>query len=126
MATPAKNQEKVGLSPFDRIKWFAVILIVIGGIWGNWQFDEFSVFYRALGLVALAVICVFIALQTEMGRNLWTLMRDARSEIRRVIWPTRPETVQTTAIVLILILVFALILWGLDSFLSWLVQLILR
>ena len=48
------------------------------------------------------------------------------SEIRRVVWPTRDETVQTTLIVLVLVLIFALILWLLDSGLSWVVSSILR
>ena len=49
-------------------------------------------------------------------------MREARAEIRRVVWPTRQQTTQTTGIVLVLILLFSLILWGLDSTLSWMVQ----
>ena len=61
-----------------------------------------------------------------MGRlssiNAWTLIKDARGEIRRVVWPTWEETTQTTMIVLVLVLIFALILWALDSLLSWLVS----
>ena len=53
---------------------------------------------------------------------MWDLAREARQELRRVVWPDRQQTTQTTGIVLILILLFALILWGLDSLLSWLVK----
>ena len=67
----------------------------------------------------------FTALTTERGQRVWNLARDARMELRRVVWPTRQETTNTTAIVLILILLFALILWGLDSGLSYLVQLVI-
>jgi preprotein translocase subunit SecE len=49
-------------------------------------------------------------------------MREARSEIRRVVWPSNQETTQTTLVVLVLVLIFALILWGLDSLLSWFVS----
>ncbi|MCH2411118.1 preprotein translocase subunit SecE [Myxococcota bacterium] len=42
--------------------------------------------------------------------------------MRRVVWPTRQETIQTTAVVILLMILFSLILWGLDSFLSWLVK----
>ncbi|MCY3884836.1 MAG: preprotein translocase subunit SecE [Gammaproteobacteria bacterium] len=109
----------------DRAKWFAVFAIVIAGIVGNWWFDGINVFYRALALVAMALLAGFILFQTEKGRNLWVLMRDARSEVRRVIWPTRQETLQTTLIVILLILVFALILWALDSLLTWIVQMLI-
>lgn len=109
----------------DRVKWFLVFAIVVAGIVGNWWFDDINVFYRALALVAMALLAGFILFQTEKGRNLWVLMRDARSEVRRVIWPTRQETLQTTLIVIVLILVFALILWALDSLLSWIVQMLI-
>lgn len=115
-------------SIFDRMKWWFVYLVVAGGIFGNWYFgnseSEFlkGALWRALILVVLAVGCALLLLTTERGRNLWILLRDARSEIRRVIWPTRQETIQTTWIVLILIVIFALILWLLDSGLSILVQ----
>ena len=61
-----------------------------------------------------------------VSKDTWTLIKDARGEIRRVVWPTRDETVQTTLIVLVLVLIFALILWLLDSGLSWVVSSILR
>ncbi len=126
MATQAGKQPGNETSLFDRVKWFTAVAIVIAGIAGNWWFDAVPVYIRALALVGMGVVAGFILFQTERGRNLWVLMRDARSEVRRVIWPTRQETLQTTVIVVILILVFALILWGLDSFLSWIVQMLLR
>lgn len=125
MATQAGKQPGEETSMLDRAKWFVVIAIVVAGIVGNWWFDELNVFYRALALVAMALLAGFILFQTEKGRNLWILMRDARSEVRRVIWPTRPETLQTTLIVILLILVFALILWALDSLLTWVVQMLI-
>ncbi len=125
MATQANKQQGSETPLLDRIKWLAVWAIVIGGVVGNWYFDEYSVFYRALALVALGLVAGFLLFQTERGKNLWVMIRDARSEVRRVIWPTRTETVQTTIIVIILILVFALILWGLDSFLSWIVKMLI-
>ena len=75
-----------------------------------------------LALVAIAVVAAFVAAQTERGRSIWTLMREARTEIRRVVWPTRQETTQTTMIVLVLVLIFSFILWLLDSGLSALVS----
>ncbi len=108
---------------FDLIKWMVVISLVTGSIWANWYYsDEINVLIRALALVVVAVFAGFIGIQTEKGKSLWTTAREARSEIRRVVWPTRQETIQTTAIVILLMIVFSLILWGLDSFLSWIVK----
>lgn len=78
--------------------------------------------WRALALVGAGVLIFFIALTTEQGHALWDLAREARLEIRRVVWPTRQETTQTTLIVLGLILLASLLLWILDSALSWLVK----
>ena len=99
----------------DHLKWAVVVALVAGGVVGNWYFQEQSLLARVLALLALAV-------QTERGQALWNLAREARREIRRVVWPTRQVTTQTTFIVVALVLVFALILWGLDSLLSWLVS----
>ena len=74
---------------------------------------------RVVALLALAAMAGFVLLQTERGKSLWILARDARAEVRRVIWPTRQVTIQTTIIVLAMVMVVALILWGLDSLLSW-------
>ena len=75
-----------------------------------------------LALLGGTVVVAFIAIQTERGRNTWNLIKEARSEIRRVVWPSNQETTQTTLVVLLLVLIFALILWGLDSLLSWFVS----
>ncbi len=92
------------------------------GVFGNWYYQDESLLFRVLALVGAAIVALGVALQTERGRATWSLMKESRSEIRRVVWPTRQETLQTTMVVLVLILVFALILWLLDSALSWLVS----
>lgn len=128
MALQKIRHEQDEVSIFDRMKWWFVYLVVAGGIFGNWYYGNsdstlfIPAYLRAFILVGLAVGSVALLLTTERGRNLWILIRDARSELRKVIWPTRPETLQTTWIVLILIVIFALILWLLDSGLSLLVQ----
>ena len=106
----------------DWLKWIVVFVLVAAGVVGNWYFGDSPFLYRALSLVGLALVAGFAALQTERGQRVWNLAREARTELRRVVWPNRQETTQTTLIVLILILLFALILWGLDSGLSFLVK----
>lgn len=96
------------------LKWFFVFLIVGSGVYGNWYFAEESLLYRVLGLVGLSILAIGVVLQTSSGRQALILLRDARAEIRKVIWPTPQEVTQTTAMVLVLVLIFALILWLLD------------
>lgn len=106
---------------FDGLKWILVALIVAAGVAGNVLFADQSLLYRVIALLVLAVIAIAIAMQTEKGAALWNLMQGSRTEIRKVVWPTHQETLQTTAIVLLLVVIMALILWGLDSLLSYIV-----
>ena len=109
-------------SALDWSKWIIVVVIVAGGVFGNWYYQDQSLLYRVLALLALAGVAGLISFQTTQGRALWELMKESRVEIRRVVWPNRQETTQTTFIVVLLVLVFSLILWGLDSLLSLIVS----
>ena len=107
---------------FDSVKWLAVLALVVVAVAGNHYFSAESLLYRVLALLALAALAGFIALQTVKGQKFSTLLKDAKSEIRKVVWPTRQELTQTTMIVIVFVLVVALILWGLDSLVSWIVS----
>ena len=77
---------------------------------------------ESIGLVDSGSGSFLVAVKTEKGNTAWNLIKEARSEIRRVVWPTNNETTQTTLVVLVMVFIFSLILWGLDSLLSWLVS----
>ena len=110
-------------SRFDSIKWILVFILVAVAVVGNSYFSDQSLLYRVLGILALAAVAGLIALQTAKAAAFWALVKRSRTQIRKVVWPTRQETVQTTMIVVAFVLVVALILWGLDSLLGWLVSL---
>ncbi|WP_158893048.1 MULTISPECIES: preprotein translocase subunit SecE [unclassified Pseudomonas] len=109
-------------SRFDALKWLVVVVLVAIGVVANHYFAAQSTLYRVVGLLVLAAIAAFVALQTAKGQAFFGLLKDARTEIRKVVWPTRQETTQTTLIVVAVVLVMALLLWGLDSLLGWLVS----
>ncbi|MEE8058633.1 MAG: preprotein translocase subunit SecE [Pseudomonadales bacterium] len=105
------------------LKWLLVTLLVIAAVGGNVYYADQSLLYRVLGLVALAIIAAFVAVQTTQGAAFWKLSKEARTEIRKVVWPTRQESTQTTMIVVGFVFIMSLILWGLDTLLGWLVSL---
>jgi preprotein translocase subunit SecE len=111
-------------SRFDLLKWLVVAALVIVGVVGNQYFSAEPILYRVLALLVIAIVAGFVALQTTKGQSFFVLAKEARVEIRKVVWPTRQETTQTTMIVVAVVLVMALLLWGLDSLLGWLVSLI--
>jgi len=110
-------------SRFDAVKWVVVIILVAVAVVGNSYYADQSLLYRVLGILALAIVAGLVALQTAKGAAFWALVKGSRTEIRKVVWPTRQETVQTTMIVVAFVLLVALLLWGLDSLLGWLVAL---
>jgi preprotein translocase subunit SecE len=109
---------------FDMLKWLVVAALVVVGVVGNQYFSAEPILYRVLALLVISAVAGVIALQTSKGQAFWVLAKEARVEIRKVVWPTRQETTQTTLIVVAVVLVMALLLWGLDSLLGWLVSLI--
>jgi preprotein translocase subunit SecE len=109
----------------DGLKWLFVSSLVGGAIYANWYFSAESALYRVVGLVLVLLIAAFVASKTEKGAAIIELSIGARTEWRKVVWPTKQERNQTTLIVVAVILLMALILWGIDSLLSWIASLIM-
>lgn len=86
------------------------------------MYAEQSLLYRVLGLLVLGFVAAYVALQTGKGRSFFELVKEAKNEVRKVVWPTRQETLQTTAMVVVVVLLIGLFLWGLDSLLGWMVS----
>ena len=108
----------------DNLKWFAITLIVITGIVANQYLNDYLLFYRVLGLLLLLGLAVAIALQTDLGKRAWVFLQDSRMEVRKVVWPTQQETVQTGLIVIGIVFVVALFLWLVDSVLVKIISLV--
>lgn len=103
----------------DGLKWLLVLMLVGAAVAGNSYYVEVPLLYRVLAIVALCLVALGIAVNTAKGHAFWNLLREAGTEVRRVVWPTRQEATQTTLIVVVLVLITALILWALDSALGW-------
>ena len=113
------SKAEAGEYQLDSLKWLVVLAIVGGGIYANSYYAAIEPLFRALAGVLVAAIAIGVALQTEKGAWAWNLAKEARVEVRKVVWPTTQETTQTTLIVVGVVILVALILWGLDSSLSW-------
>ena len=107
-------------------RWLLGLLFIGLAIYGNSYYSLEPLLYRVLGVIVLLSISTVILLTTAEGKGALKLILESRTEIRRVVWPTRDETIQTTMIVLVAITVAGLLLWGLDSFFSWLTASFLR
>ena len=101
----------------EAIKWVVVAILLIAAIVGNFYYREVTLPLRALAVVVLIAVAVGIALLTTKGKATLAFAREARTEVRKVIWPTRQETLHTTLIVAAVTAVMSLILWGLDGIL---------
>ena len=117
------NTESQGNS-LDIVKWGLVVILLAAAIIGNQYFNEASVVVRALSVVVTFAIAGFIALQTEKGKQALTFARESQIEVRKVVWPTRQEALNTTFIVLAATAILGLILWGMDAVLLRIVNFI--
>ena len=109
----------------DGLKWLAVAVLLGGALVAFYYYGDQSLLLRVIGLLLVGAGAVAIALQTEKGRIAWEFIRDSRTEVRKVVWPTRKETLQTTMAVIAMVTAVAIILWMLDGLLSWAVRLLL-
>ena len=108
-------------SSFDWLKWLVVFFLLIAGIIANYHYNSQPWPLRLLGWLFLLAIVITISLQTLQGKRALEFARESRMELRKVFWPTRQEVVQTTLVVAAMVIVLALVLWGVDSLLMWLI-----
>ncbi len=103
----------------DILKYLVAIAMLVGGIVQFYYFEEESQLYRVLGLLAFVAVALGVLYTTQKGYSLWLFARDARTEVRKVIWPTRQETMQTTLMVVVMVLIVGIMLWLIDMALRW-------
>lgn len=126
MNSKAEVQDVKGLGKsLDMLKWAVAAFLVGGGIFAFYHYGQYPTVYRSLALLPVVAVALFFVALTSQGGAFFTLLREAVVETRRVVWPTRQETVQTTLVVVGFVFVTALILWGLDAAFGKLISLII-
>lgn len=116
-----KTIESPRTTTFDWVKWLIVTLLLVAGVVANYYYSYQPWPLRLLGWIFLLAIVTAIVLQTYQGKQALNFARESRMELRKVVWPTYQETVQTTLFVAAMVLVLGLILWGIDGILMWLI-----
>lgn len=107
----------------DKIKLLVAMLLVIAGVAGYYYFADAPTVVRVLSVIAGVVLAGLVAGTSGLGRQFFGFALDARDEAKKVVWPTRKETIQMTGVVMAFVVVMALFLWAVDSILGWLVKL---
>ena len=109
----ASVEKSKGLNIF---LWLLTVAIIAASAFGNIYFqDQYSTPIRVVAVIVLLLISLGVAATTNQGRKALGFFQDARTELRRIVWPSRPEATQTTFIVVGVTVFVSLILWGLDS-----------
>ncbi len=119
------NTESQGNSKAkDILLWGLVFIILLAAVVGNQVYSEQALFIRIVAVVGSIVVAGVLAFQTVKGKAVIDFARESRVEVRKVVWPTRQETIQTTLIIFAVVAVVGLFLFLLDGALIWLVDLI--
>jgi len=116
--------EVVVSNKLDTMKLVFALAILVAGVYGFYLYEAESLLYRVLGMVFAAGVALAIASTTQMGQAVTGFAHEARLEVRKVVWPTRQETVQTTIMVIIAVIVIGIFLWIIDMLLANAIQLL--
>ncbi len=111
-------------SGLDTVKLAAAGLLLGAAVIAFYWFSDQSLLVRVLALLGVTAVSVLLASQTAVGRSVWGFMGLTRTEVRKVVWPTRAETTQTVLAVLFVVILMGVVLWLLDMFLLWAVRLL--
>ena len=112
------RQEQSSL--LDTLKLLGSVLILLVGIVSYYYLIQISILFRVLMVLASVVVSLVIFFQTQRGKTLWEFFQGSRVEIKKVIWPTKQETFQTTLTVFVFVLIMGIFFWLLDFLLLFL------
>ena len=105
----------------DKLKLTGAMLVIVAGIAVFYWFGDTSVLFRA-GIVIISVIAAAgLALTSSPGQAAWQFAVGSRTEVRKVVWPSRRETAQGTLVVIVMVVVFGIYLWMLDTLSFWVI-----
>ena len=118
-----KSETEANRSGLDTGLMLLAFAVLAGTIAAFYYLDgQLHPVLRTVGMLAGAALAVVIGLQTATGKTAFGYVQGSRVEMRRVVWPSRKETLQSTLMILAVVLILAMFLWGLDAILVWAMQ----
>jgi preprotein translocase subunit SecE len=106
-------------SVFNTLLWIVSIVLLIAGVVANNFLLEIALPIRLIGWIILIAAVLAVLSRTLQGIAFLDFAKESRMELRKVTWPSRQETIQTTTMVVIIVLIMGLFMWGADSVLLW-------
>jgi preprotein translocase subunit SecE len=112
MVTTKETENSSG--PMDTVLLALASLVVVASLVAYYYFDTTPVVVRALGILVSLGVGAGLLYRTHLGQFLWQFIQGSRGEIRKVVWPTRQETTNTTLAVFAFLLIMGIFFWVLD------------
>ena len=106
----------------DKLKILLAALLVVAGLGGFYYFADYPAIARVGSVLAGLAAASFVFWMTDPGKQFYVYAQESVAETKKVVWPTRKETLQTTGIVFVFVVVMAMFLWAVDSSLLWIVK----
>jgi len=113
--TKNKSSQGGGSSFAEVVKWCVVVALIGGGVYANAYFEAVAWALRAACGIVIVCAALAVALFTVQGQRAWVFAKSAKAELRKVVWPTRNEVVQSTVMVVVVVVATAVVLWGIDT-----------
>lgn len=120
----ATSRADASSSMADNLKIAGAVAVVVVALVTFYVFADQSLLMRVAALFVAAGVAAALFYQTALGVRTVGFFRDARTEVRKVVWPTRQETVQTTLTVFVIVVIIGILLWLFDMMLSGLFKMI--
>jgi preprotein translocase subunit SecE len=110
----------------DKIKLSIAAVVVIAGVWGFYYLGGSPAIARIGVILAALAVAAAVGWTTGTGKRFYAYVQESIDEAKKVVWPSRKETVQSTGVVMAFVVVMALFLWMVDAALAWVVDLFIR
>ena len=111
--------EQAGGGALDVVKFTLALLVIVAGIVGYYWFNDLATWQRLLLLIGALVVGGAIGFFTRAGHALRDFLLESNFELRKVVWPTRQETMQTTLVIIAVVIILSILLGLIDVFLKW-------
>ena len=109
----------------DKIKLAIAVVLVCAGVAGFYLLAESPTIVRVAPVLFGVALGAVVALTTAPGKQFYAFAQESAVETRKVVWPSRKESFQTTGIVFLFVVVMALFLWVVDTGLLWIVKMLM-